>query len=76
MRLVRHSLGDDGSSSASVVDPCQAKLAERSMVPGKGLEPSHLSAAASKTAVSTIPPPGQALDICETLPASGAGSSA
>ena len=46
------------------------------MVPGKGLEPSHLTASASKTDVSTIPPPGQALDIRVTLRTLASGSSA
>lgn len=29
------------------------------MVPGTGLEPAHLTATASKTVVSAIPPPGR-----------------
>lgn len=31
------------------------------MVPGTGIAPAHLSAEASKTSVSTVPPPGHKL---------------
>ena len=33
--------------------------ARRTLVPGTGLEPAHLTARASKTLVSAIPPPGR-----------------